>query len=133
MQIKKSTTLVTTDKIQDAKQFYTEHLGFRVTFEDPGQHLCLRSTGDDGVEVSFMAPCEESPAFAGQGLILSLEVGDPDSEHARLADRGLPIVRPLQDNPWGDRSFIVVDPAGVALYLYKEIPPNEKYAACYVE
>ena len=30
---------------------------------------------------------------------------------------------PLGDHPWGDRGFCVLDPNGVALYVYTEIEP----------
>jgi len=43
---------------------------------------------------------------------MSIEVADVDKVHARAIERGLQIVYPLTDEPWGIRRFFVVDPNG---------------------
>jgi predicted enzyme related to lactoylglutathione lyase len=126
MQINKIVPLVNTDKLDEVKAFYLEHFGFETTFEGKG-YLGLRAAGEAGPELSFMQPGEGCASFGGGGLTCCLEVADVDAEHSRLGGAGLPVVRPLQDNPWGDRSFVVVDPAGVALYIYKEIQPAPEF------
>jgi uncharacterized glyoxalase superfamily protein PhnB len=42
-------------------------------------------------------------------------VGDVDAVHADAVRRGLRIVYPLSDEPWGVRRFFVVDPDGVVI------------------
>jgi len=37
------------------------------------------------------------------------------------------IVIPLADNPWGDRGFGVVDPAGVVVYCHEIVPPSDEF------
>ena len=44
---------------------------------------------------------------------VSVEVEDVDEVHARAIERGLQIVYPLTEEPWGIRRFFVVDPNGV--------------------
>ena len=34
---------------------------------------------------------------------------------------------PLKDNPWGDRSFISIDPVGVSIYVYSPIEVSEEF------
>jgi len=34
---------------------------------------------------------------------------------------------PLEDHPWGDRGFGIVDPNGIILYFYKKIEPAEEF------
>ena len=67
------------------------------------------------------------------GCTLCLEVDDVDKEHERVAGLGIPMVQPLKDNPWGDRSFVIADPAGTALYIYHPIEPAPEFAACFKE
>lgn len=127
MKINSSAPMVATDKLTQARDFYLKHFGFRATFESD-EHLCLRSPGDQGSEIMFCKPGgDEMPAFEGKGLTWCLEVKDVDAEHERVQAAGLPVVRPLQDNPWGDRSFMVVDPAGIPLWIYKRIPPSAEF------
>ena len=122
--------IVTTTRLAEARAFWTEQLGFRVAFE-MDDHLCVRS--GQAADISFMAPEDGQPTFGGAGLTCCLEVDDVDGEHARLTARGLAVTRPLQDNPWGDRSFVVVDPTGVDVYIYQTIEPTPEFAEHYRE
>lgn len=80
-----------------------------------------------------MIPEEGQPAFGGAGLTCCFMVDDVDKEYKRLSQREITVVRPLQDNPWGDRSFVMLDPSGIALYLYQEIPITDEYKQYIVE
>jgi uncharacterized glyoxalase superfamily protein PhnB len=46
---------------------------------------------------------------------VTVEVADVDAVHAEAVRRGLAIVHPLTDEPWGVRRFFVKDPNGVVL------------------
>jgi uncharacterized glyoxalase superfamily protein PhnB len=61
--------------------------------------------------------------FGGKGLTLCLEVAAVDAEAARLAEAKVPVVVPLRDNPWGDRSVILRDPVGIHVYVYQSKQP----------
>ncbi len=43
---------------------------------------------------------------------LSIEVDDVDAVHGRAVARGVEIVYPLTDEPWGIRRFFLRDPGG---------------------
>lgn len=127
MDLKKFSPIVTTDKLGEVKAYYQEYFDFRVVFENEN-YLALRGSGEGGVELSFMKPSEaELPFFAGGGLIYCFEVEDVDAEHDRLRKAGLTMVQPPQDNPWGDRSAITIDPVGINIYLFKPIPPAAEF------
>ncbi|MCP4455084.1 MAG: hypothetical protein GY809_26785 [Planctomycetes bacterium] len=102
-----------------------------MTFEYANQHIGMQSKGNEGVMISFMAPNEQTPPYGGRGVTLCLEVEDVDAQSERLTAAGLPIVVPIQDNPWGDRSFISVDPAGVSVYVYSPTEPTEEFKKCF--
>ncbi len=133
MKITKMTPIITTDKLAEEKAYYAKFFGFKVIFEYADQHIGMQSSANDDVVISFMAPCEQTPPYQGQGLTVCLEVADVDAQSKRLAAAGLPIVVPVQDNPWGDRSFISVDPAGVSVYVYSPIEPTEEFKKCFKE
>ncbi|MEN8262647.1 MAG: VOC family protein, partial [Nitrospirota bacterium] len=58
-------------------------------------------------------------------------VEDVDKEYNRLLSLGLTAVVPLEDHPWGDRGFGVIDPNGIILYFYKVIEPTEEFKKYY--
>lgn len=117
MNLKKLYALVTVESLADLKDFYCGHFGFAVTMEAPGY---LHLAGQGGGELSFMTQDKEAPErFAGKGLTLCLEVADVDAEAARLIKANLPVVVPLKDNPWGDRSIIFRDPVGIHVYIHQ--------------
>jgi uncharacterized glyoxalase superfamily protein PhnB len=127
MELTKNVPLVVTDKIDELKVYYMENFKFTVTFE-MDRHLCLKAPGKGGVEISFMNPeGDQMPPFDGKGLIFCLEVDDVDAEYERLNKLGVTVVQPPQDNPWGDRSLITIDPIGINLYIHKPIPPTAEF------
>ena len=49
------------------------------------------------------------------GLFLGFEVEDVDGLYASLTAKGIEITLELEDGPWGQRHFAVMDPNGVVL------------------
>ncbi|MBU1240259.1 VOC family protein [Myxococcota bacterium] len=126
MKIKKISPLVTVREIASVKEFYKSHFSAKITFEMPERHLSLTFDEAGAVELGYMVADQCTP-FTGEGVILCLEVADPDAEHDRLVREGVTVTMPLQDNPWGDRAFGVKDPAGVTLYIFKLIEADESF------
>ena len=54
-----------------------------------------------------------------------------DAEFVNAQDNGLPILLPLQDEPWGQRHFITKDPNGVLIDVIKLIAPSKEFEAQY--
>jgi uncharacterized glyoxalase superfamily protein PhnB len=122
MNLKKLVPLVTTGHLSELKDFYSKHFGFKVTIE---VSTYLGLAGANGAELSFMSPDEDAQeAFEGKGLTLCFEVTDVDAEANRLVAAGVPVIVPLRDNPWGDRSIILRDPIGIHVYVYQSTPEN---------
>lgn len=46
---------------------------------------------------------------------MTIEVDNVDQLHAKAVERGLKIVYPLTDEPWGVRRFFVTDPNGIVI------------------
>lgn len=131
MKLKRVDTTISTDKLQESKEFYMKHFGFRLVYESDW-YIELVSSELPSVGVSFTLPeREEGMYFNGRGLVLSFEVDDADAECERLEREGLHIYQKMQDKPWGERSFAVEDPSGVLVYIYALIPPTPEYKAIY--
>lgn len=97
--------------------FYTEVLGLEVGMEDPV--LGLNSPANHSAQVIIPPPGMEDPQPR-----FGVDVGDPsavDAAHAAAAERGLRIVYPLTDEPWGVRRFFVEDPGGTIVNVLAHI------------
>jgi len=122
--IKNQTTMklnagVITEKLAETKSFYTEIMGFGVTFEN--EFYLLLHTPDRTAEISFLLPNHPSqqplfqPPFQGQGVYLTIEVDDVDAWHEKMIAKGVTIKISLRDEPWGDRHFAIEDPNGIGI------------------
>lgn len=100
------------------RDFYVGLLGLEVgmdeepflqlgSADEPNVQLIVNDNGHPGLP----------PGFA-------IDVDSPrrvDELHAEVARRGMPIVEPLEDKPWGIRRFSVIDPGGVRVTILSHI------------
>lgn len=126
MNIQSASVTLVTSRLKDVCDFYKKHFSARASF-DCGWYVVLRlSDRTDGPELCLMEPRHGMGEFAG-GATLNLRVADADSLHGRLIGAGLKPTIPLEDHPWGDRGFGIVDPCGLAVYCYHPIEPTPEY------
>ena len=106
MKITRVDSTISTNKLQESKEFYMKHFNFRLVYESDWYIELM--TRDLPSGISFTLPQrEEGEFFNGKGLIISFEVDDVGAEYSRLKAEGLHIYQELQDKPWGERSFVV--------------------------
>jgi uncharacterized glyoxalase superfamily protein PhnB len=74
-----------------------------------GGMIMLGSAKDDEHGPRFKSPDELDGMETQSAYIV---VGDVDAVHARAVSAGAPIIRPLQDTPYGSREFALRDPEG---------------------
>jgi len=129
MKTKRFDATISTNKMRQSKEFYMKHFGFQLVYESDWYIELIAA--DLPIGVSFTLPQRDEGEFFQKGLILSFEVDDVDAECRRLKAEGLTIIQDLVDKPWGERSFVVDDPNGVHLYIYKSIPPTPEYKEIY--
>jgi len=130
MIIKRFDATISTYKLKESRDFYMRHFGFQLVYESDW-YVELIAPQAPAIGISFTLPQREAGEFFQKGLILSFEVADADAEYRRLKAAGVKIVQALEDKPWGERSFVVDDPNGVHLYIYKSIPPTPEYQKIY--
>jgi predicted enzyme related to lactoylglutathione lyase len=92
-----------------SRQFYVDVLGLEVAM-DMGFVVTFVSPSNPTAQVSLVR--DDSPAVLPQ---MSIEVADVDDVHSRAVSRGLNIVYPLTNEPWGVRRFFVIDPSGTII------------------
>ncbi len=118
---------ISTNKLEQSRDFYRDTLGFALVFENDS-YIEMLAQGSTTMGVSFVTPeLSGGEKFTGEGIILSFEVADVDAEFARLKAAGVRILEELRDKAWGERSFVINDPNGVHVYIYKSIPPTPEY------
>lgn len=114
---------IITTKLEESKVFYSETLGFGVTFEN--EFYLLMHTPYHSAEISFLLPNHPSQQslfhkpFQGEGIYLTIEVDDVDAIYHQLKNKGVDIKIDLRDEPWGDRHFAIQDPNGVGIDIVK--------------
>ncbi|AUH35093.1 VOC family protein [Paracoccus tegillarcae] len=126
--------LITTARLFEARDFYVRHFDFDVQFE-AGWFVYLAAPGEDGTRgatLAFMHPDHPSnppgpESFDGRGMILTVQVPDSAAMFDRLAGDGALIVHPLTDEPWGQRRFMMRDPAGVLIDVVQQTEPEAGY------
>jgi catechol 2,3-dioxygenase-like lactoylglutathione lyase family enzyme len=121
---------IITTKLAESKDFYTNILGFGVTFEN--EFYLLLHTPNHEAEISFLLPNHPSQQplfhkhFLGQGMYLTIEVDDVDSIYNDLKKKAVPIKIDIRNEPWGDRHFAIEDPNGIGIDIVKYSSPQDK-------
>jgi uncharacterized glyoxalase superfamily protein PhnB len=121
MQITGSAISLNVADPQASAKFAIDHLGFTeqmsaegfvaVTRADAGFNICYLRTG-----LNSFKPKDQAGA-AGEGLLVAFVVDEIDAEYERLRGEGVPIVTPIETEPWGERYFQMRDPNGIVLQL----------------
>jgi uncharacterized glyoxalase superfamily protein PhnB len=133
--------VIITSALTAARDFYVQHLGFHAVF-DTDWYVQLHAPRVDGgvpLEIVFMSPELTSQpfplrsAFNGQGMLMTIEVNDVDTLYERLREAGHEMVLELQDEPWGQRHFLLRDPSGTLLDVVKQIPLSPEYVIAYAD
>jgi catechol 2,3-dioxygenase-like lactoylglutathione lyase family enzyme len=100
-----------------SRDFYVGVLGLEVGMEDPV--LGLNSPANPKAQVIIPPPGMEDPQPQ-----FGVDVGAPaavDAAHEEAVRRGLRVVYPLTDEPWGVRRFFVEDPGGTIVNVLAHI------------
>ncbi|MET9019558.1 glyoxalase superfamily protein [Actinopolymorpha sp. NPDC004070] len=101
------------DDLRTARNFYVDGLGFAVTFEASEDG----TTGLLGLERGTIRLTIDAPMSGhGRHACVSLEVDDADSYYDEWRQR-VEIDGPPENEPWGARTFNVIDPAGNTLFV----------------
>jgi predicted enzyme related to lactoylglutathione lyase len=118
MSVKRIVPDIKSKHLDASRQFYVEVLGLEVAM-DMGFIVTLVSPSNPTAQVSLMRD-DDSSSILPQ---ISVEVADVDDVHSRVVSRGLHVVYPLTNEPWGVRRFFVTDPNGTVINVMSHIGP----------
>ena len=108
--------LTITSKFAETAEFYKTLFGFTEAFTSDWY---IQLAHANGAELGIMMPNVSNQPdflqkeFSGDGMIFTFETDDATAMHKDLLGKGAVIAYDLADEEWGQRHFIVRDPAGV--------------------
>ena len=119
MSVKRIVPDIKSKHLDASRQFYVDVLGLEVAM-DMGSIVTLVSSSNSTAQVTLMR--DDSSAIFPR---ISIEVSDVDDVHARAVSRGLKIVYPLTNEPWGVRRFFVTDPNGTVINVMSHMTGSQ--------
>lgn len=101
------------DDLRVAKDFYVGKLSFRVLYEasEDGKSGVL-GLARGGIQLTLDSPMDGH----GRNACVAFEVEDADAYFEEWS-RTVGVLRPPQDEPWGARTFDLLDPFGNTLFV----------------
>jgi catechol 2,3-dioxygenase-like lactoylglutathione lyase family enzyme len=125
-----------TSNVKGLKDFYCERFDFSVAFETNWYVSLKKSQGPVVFELAILEPNHPTvPSGFGtntRGVILNFEVENAREEYDRLVKQsGIKELLPLRDEDFGQRHFMILDPAGNIIDIIQNIAPSEDYADHY--
>lgn len=112
MTVRRVVSNIKSEHFDENRAFYAGFLGLAVAM-DMGWILTFASSTNPTAQVTIVKRDATAPLDAD----LSIEVTDVDAMYAQALRRGIEIVYPLTDEPWGMRRFFVRDPNGLVVNL----------------
>lgn len=107
MPVKRTVPNIESQSPRESIAFYEEFMGMKIAM-DRDWIITFVSEQNPMAQINVIR--NEVPEVPHPDI--SIEVEDVDTLFARAKERGIYIVYPLTDEPWGVRRFFVKDPSG---------------------
>lgn len=115
MNIRRAIPVVRTEHLDESRAFWVDFLGFVPAMDEPG-FLMLKSSSVETTQVIVVSgEAGDAADVKVRDVDVSIEVDDVEGACDDAVRRGLEVVYPLTDEPWGIRRFFVRDPDGVVV------------------
>jgi uncharacterized glyoxalase superfamily protein PhnB len=120
MKIKSVSGITCNVKNLDKTAAFYETLGFDIKKRE-SSHVTAYSNWFwiDFLAIGRDERAKSSKGAKGTGLLLYLSVDNVDDFHKALLSKGLKPSSKPQDQPWGNREFLLRDPDGYDLVIFK--------------
>ncbi len=123
--------VIQTNDVAAVAKFYIKNFRFKAAFESDW-YMHLQSAEDASVNIAVLQGDHETIPEAGRGatanMLINFEVEDVDAEYAKAVANGVPILKSLHSEPYGQRHCIAQDPEGVLIDVITPIPPSAEFA-----
>jgi len=125
MEVVNSRTIIHPADLDRSLEFYGSQLGLAVArqFGSGPFRGVVYFLGGGFIEVSGHSDAPPTRPTGSPAIALWLQVRDAEATVAELADRGVPILRSPQLEPWGLIEAWIEDPDGLRIHLV-EIPED---------
>ena len=120
MTIRRAVPNLVVEDLQAARDFYSGFLGFDVAMDEDGFTM-FASPSNRTAQITVADRHNPGQDRGISEAHVSVEVADVDALHAEALRRGLDVVYPLTDEPWGIRRFFVRDPDGTVINVAMHI------------
>ena len=120
MTIRRAIPNLLADDLGKSREFYAGFLGFDVAMDEPGFTM-FASPSNRTAQITLADRNTPGLDRGVRQAQISVEVEDVDTLHAEAVRRGLDIVYPLTDEPWGIRRFFVKDPDGTVINVAQHV------------
>lgn len=104
--------------ITKAQQFYIDYLGFKIDWEhrfEPNLPLYMQLSKDN-IKIHL----SEHHGDCSPGAAIRIEVSEIKLFYSELTDKQYNYSKPaLENTPWGNEEFCVIDPFGNRIIFYK--------------
>jgi catechol 2,3-dioxygenase-like lactoylglutathione lyase family enzyme len=117
-----------TDKYLETCNFYEHKLEFKLEHSwDRNEHDkgALFKAGSGLIEV-LLRPDDEAHRHEGldyrrpQGAHMCIQVWNIDERFEKYQSIGIPFEQEIVDQPWGHRSFSILEPNGIVIMFFQE-------------
>ncbi len=126
--------VICTDKVLESKTFYMDYFDLELTFE-ADWYISMRTKHEPHFELALLDYRHESIPdgfrIPTKGALINIEVPDVDAVYGRLSTAGLPMVRDIRSEAFGQRHFIIKDPSDLLVDVIQNIEPSEDFADQY--
>jgi len=126
-------TVILTDTPAKDAELFVRHLGFapvaQLDWFVSLQHVALPGVFLDLMDGAHPAAPEQHRGRRADAVMIALLVDDATAEAVRLEANGIVLIKPITDEPWGQRRFQVAGPAGTVIEIVQRIPPDLDWLA----
>ena len=136
MKISSCYPVIMTDRVSETAAFYRTFFGYSTSFETEWYVSLVHRSDSATWELAVLqfdhptVPAEYR--HKTRGVLINVEVEDAAAEYDRLVGgESLTPILELRDEEFGQRHFIVADPAGTMVDVIQNIPPQGDFAAAY--
>jgi len=112
--IRRAIPNMTVDDLAKSREFYAGFLGFDVAMDEEGFTM-FASPSNRTAQITVADKDDPGQDRGISVAKVSVEVEDVDALYDEAVRRGLEIVYPLTDEPWGIRRFFVRAPDGTVI------------------
>ncbi|HYI11337.1 MAG TPA: glyoxalase superfamily protein [Thermoanaerobaculia bacterium] len=125
--MERAVPILSADDLRIAKEFYVEKLGFQILFEsEEGSKDGLLGLQRGSIELTIDNPMSGH----GRDACVSLRVDSADAYYDEWRER-VEIRRPPTNEPWGGRTFGLMDPFGNTIFVIgRSCDPAPRVSRC---